>query len=311
MAKWSVMRCAFWTSEVPSIDCCRMRTTVAEASAPASSANLGPGFDCLGLALEIRCVVRAERSDEWSITHAGDQPMEGPESEDAVLAAARLAVGEDRPLTISVSSSIPIGKGLGSSSAAFAAGALAAWRAVGEAHPTERLFEFVSELEGHPDNAAAAVYGGFVLVDALGVPHRLPWNPRFTPLVLVPAESLSTRKARMVLPASYSRGATVSSVARATSLVAGLLASDIDLIRAAGGDEIHEAPRNAFVPEVAKRIRAAVDAGAVHAAWSGAGPSVIAFVETTDREQVIEHLRSMLEDSVTVTAPAVAVHGAV
>lgn len=284
---------------------------MAEASAPASSANLGPGFDCLALALEIRCTVRAERSDEWSISHDGDERLDGPESEDAVLAAARLAVGDDRPLTLRVSSSIPIGKGLGSSSAAFAAGALAAWRAVGETHPTERLFEFVSELEGHPDNAAAAVYGGFVLVDALGVPHRLPWNPRFSPLVLVPAASLSTRKARMVLPSSYSRGATVSSVARATSLVGGLLSGDTDLIRAAGGDEIHEAPRNAFVPEVAKRIRSALDAGAVHAAWSGAGPSVIAIVESADRDRVIEHLGSMLEESVAIAAPDVAVRGAV
>lgn len=283
---------------------------MAEASAPASSANLGPGFDCLALAVELRCVVDAEPSSEWSVSHDGDQPIE-PDSEDFVLAAARLAVGDDRPLALTVTNAIPIGKGLGSSSAALAAGALAAWRAVGESHPTERLFELVSELEGHPDNAAAAVYGGLVLVDALGMPHRLPWNPRFAPLVLVPAESLSTRKARTVLPASYTRGSVISSVARATSLIAGLLAGDPDLVRASGGDEIHEAPRNIFVPEVAKRIRTALDAGAVHAAWSGAGPSVIAIVETADRARVIEHLESMLEESVEVTAPDIAVRGAV
>ncbi len=283
---------------------------MAEASAPASSANLGPGFDCLALALELRCVVRAEASSEWSVSHDGEQQID-PDSEDSVLAAARLAVGSDRPLALTVTNEIPIGKGLGSSSAALAAGALAAWRAVGESHPTERLFELVAELEGHPDNAAAAVYGGLVLVDALGKPHRIPWNPRFAPLILVPTESLSTRKARTLLPASYTHRAAVSSVARASSLIAGLLAGDPDLVRASGGDEIHEAPRNAFVPEVAKRIRAALDAGAVHAAWSGAGPSVIAIVETADRDRVIDHLRSMLEESVEVIAPDVAVRGAV
>ena len=283
---------------------------MAEASAPASSANLGPGFDCLALALELRCVVRAEPSSEWSVAHDGHERID-PDSEDSVMTAARLAVGADRPLALTVTNAIPIGKGLGSSSAALAAGALAAWRAMGESHPMERLYELVAEMEGHPDNAAAAVYGGLVLVDALGQPHRLPWNPRFSPLVLVPAESLSTRKARTVLPASYTRGAVISSVARATSLVAGLLAGDPDLVRASGGDEIHEAPRNAFVPEVAKRIRAALDAGAVHAAWSGAGPSVIAIVETADRDRVADHLRSMLEETVEVTAPDVAVRGAV
>lgn len=282
---------------------------MAEASAPASSANLGPGFDCLALALEFRCSVRAEEAAEWSVIHDGDHQILS-ESEDWVLAAARLAVG-DRPLKLTVTNTIPIGKGLGSSSAALAAGALAAWRAVGESHPTERLFDLVAEFEGHPDNAAAAVYGGLVLVDALGMPHRLPWNPRFAPLVLVPGESLSTRKARTVLPASYTRGAVISSVARATALISGLLAGDPDLVRASGGDEIHEAPRNEFVPEVAKRIRASLDAGALHAAWSGAGPSVIAIVETEDRARVVGHLRSMLEESVEVTAPDVAVRGAV
>ncbi len=283
---------------------------MAEASASASSANLGPGFDCLALALELRCSVRAESSSEWSVSHDGDQRI-AADSEDFVLTAAQRAVGTDRPLQLTVTNAIPVGKGLGSSSAALAAGALAAWRAVGESHPTERLFELVADLEGHPDNAAAAVYGGLVLVDALGQPHRLPWNPRFMPIVLIPAESLSTRKARTVLPASYSRGAVISSVARATSLVAGLLAGDTDLVRASGGDEIHEAPRNAYVPEVAKRIRAALDAGAVHAAWSGAGPSVIAIVETADRDRVADHLRSMLEETVEVAAPEVAVRGAV
>lgn len=283
---------------------------MAEASAPASSANIGPGFDCLALALELRCHVRAAPAPEWSVTHDGEQQPDA-DSDDAVLAAARLAVGGDRPLRLTVSNSIPIGKGLGSSSAAMAAGALAAWRAVGDRHSAETLFELVAEMEGHPDNAAAAVFGGLVLVDALGVAHRLPWNPRFSPVVLVPAESLSTRKARTVLPASYSRGVIVSTVARTASLIAGLLAGDSELVRAAGGDEVHEAPRNAFVPEVAKRIRLAVDAGAVHAAWSGAGPSVIAIVESADLDLVVGHLRRALDESVAIRPLEVAVRGAV
>lgn len=283
---------------------------MAEASAPASSANLGPCFDCLALALELRCHVTAEHAAGWSVEHAGDH---GPatESDDAVLAAARLAVGVERPLRLTVINEIPLGRGLGSSSAAMAAGALAAWRAVGEEHSHERLFDLVSEMEGHPDNAAAAVYGGLALVDTHGVPHRVAWNPLFSPLVLIPSESFATRDARNVLPERYPRSAVVASVSRTAALVAGLLSGDTDLLRAAGGDEIHEAPRNAYVPEVAKRISAALDAGAVHAAWSGAGPTVLAIVETADRSRVADHLVSMLGDTVEVASLDVAVRGAV
>ena len=282
---------------------------MAEASAPASSANLGPCFDCLALAVELRCHVVAEVADEWSVDHMGDHGPE-TESDDAVLAAARIAVG-DRPLHLTVSNNIPIGRGLGSSSAAMAAGALAAWRAVGEDHSHERLFDLVAEMEGHPDNAAAAVFGGLALVDTHGMPHRVAWNPLFSPLLLIPSESFATREARNVLPANYSRAAVVASVSRTAALIAGLLSGDTDLLRAAGGDEVHEAPRNAFVPEVAKRINAALDAGAVHAAWSGAGPTVLAIVETADRARVADHLMSMLGDTVEVASLDVAVRGAV
>jgi homoserine kinase len=287
-----------------------MSSTMAEASAPASSANLGPCFDCLALALELRCHVTAQPAEAWSVDHAGDH---GPESEsdDAVLAAARLAVGGERPLHLTVSNEIPIGRGLGSSAAAMAASALAAWRAVGEDHSHERLFDLVAEMEGHPDNAAAAVFGGLALVDTRGVPHRVAWNPLFSPLLLIPSESFATRDARNVLPATYPRSSVVASVSRTASLIAGLLSGDSDLLRAAGGDEVHEAPRNAFVPGVAKRINAALDAGAVHAAWSGAGPTVLAIVETADRQRVADHLVSMLGDTVEVAALDVAVRGAV
>lgn len=262
-----------------------MESSVAEASAPASSANLGPGFDCLAIALDLRCRVVAERADEWSVRHVGAQcPDLG--AKDAVLRAARLALGDDRPLKLTVANDIPIGKGLGSSSAAAASGGLAAWRAVGEDHSPERLFQLVSGIEGHPDNAAAAVYGGLVLTDPLGVAHRLPWNPRFGLLVLVPRTTFSTTEARAVLPDAYPRSTVVSTVARSMGLVAGLLSGDTELLRTAAGDEIHEGPRNSHRPEVGKAILAALDAGAVHAAWSGAGPSVLAIVEAADRERV-------------------------
>lgn len=283
---------------------------MAEASAPASSANLGPGFDCVAIALDLRCAVTAEPSESWSVEHVGTQrPPTG--SKDAVLASARLAVGPETPLRLSVDNQIPIGRGLGSSSAAMAAGALAAWRAKGTEPPIETVFDLVAEMDGHPDNAAAAVYGGFVIADAHGRVHRLPWNPVFAPIVLIPHDTFSTTEARSVLPTTYLRSTVVASVARMASLVAGLLAGDPDLLRSAGGDEIHEVPRGSHRPEVAKRIQIALDAGAVHAAWSGAGPTVLAIVETEDREDVCSTLTERFEGEVMVECLDVAATGVV
>lgn len=282
---------------------------MAEASAPASSANLGPGFDTVGLALEIRCRVVARRADGWSVRHHGEERPR-PEAGDAVLDGARLAVGGDRPLALDVHNEVQVGKGLGSSAAAFAAGVLAAWRAVGESHPAERLFELVTEFEGHPDNAAATVYGGLVIATSRSV-HRLPWNPRFRLVLAVPHDSYPTKEARLVLPEAYPSDVVVRTNARMGALVAGLLTGDEALLREAGGDEIHEAPRQRERPDVGGLVDVARNAGAAHAAWSGAGPSVIAFVVADRVEAVSRALRDRMGEGGSVSNPTLATRGAV
>lgn len=282
---------------------------MAEASAPASSANLGPGFDCLALAIELRCRVEAEASDRWSVRHHGAECLEAV-ADDGVLAAARAAVGEHRPLALVVDNDIPIGRGLGSSSAAFAAGALAAWRAVGEEPRPSRLFRLVAALEGHADNAAAAVYGGFVLAVVGGEAIRLPWNPYLRVVLAVPHEALPTQAARRVLPASYPADVVVRSLSRVSALVAGLLTGDAASLAAASGDELHEAPRHEVRPEVEELIRVARSAGAFHAAWSGAGPSVVAIVPAGRTGAVRDALAHRMGARGTVMVPSIAVEGA-
>jgi homoserine kinase len=278
------------------------------ASAPASSANLGPAFDAMAIALELRCAVDAAPAETWKVEHIGPAAPD-PDADDAVLAAARVAVGADRPLHLVVDNHIPLGRGLGSSSAAFAAGALAAWKAVGETHAEERLFEVVAELEGHPDNAAAAVYGGLVLTTGTRV-HRLPWNPFLHLLVAVPSEPFATRHARQVLPSAYSRDIVVRSVARTASLVAGLLSADGELLRSASGDELHEAPRAAARPDTTALVDTAVSAGAYHACWSGAGPSVLAIVAADAVDAVYNALAARIDGVGDVLRLEVATTGA-
>lgn len=282
---------------------------MARASAPASSANLGPAFDAMAVAVELRCTVDAEPADSWSVRHLGtDAP--GPGADDAVLIAARCAVGADRPLALTVDNNIPLGRGLGSSSAAFAAGALAAWKAVGEDHALERLFELVAELEGHPDNAAAAVYGGLVL--AVGnVVHRLPWNPMIRLVVAVPSRPFATREARQALPTVYPMDVIVRTIGRTASLVAGLMTGDGEVLRSASGDELHEAPRGALRPDTAGLISTALSAGALHACWSGAGPSVLAMGPAGAVDSIAKSMQDRLGPDGYVLKPEVATTGAV
>jgi homoserine kinase len=246
---------------------------------------LGPGFDCIALALEVRCAVKASRADSWSVEHIGRyQP--GPGEGDRVISAARRIVGEGSPLSIQVDADIPIGKGLGSSAAASVAGIAAALRLEGEKPDPDRVYRLAIELEGHSDNVAAAVFGGLTLVPAEGMPLRLPIHPALQVVIGVPERHLPTEQARQVIESVHPRDRVLRSLSRVAALTAGLITGDPSLLGAAHGDEIHEQPRDGISPEVTGLIDVAKSAGALHAARSGAGPSVIAFTTSETREKV-------------------------
>ena len=259
------------------------------ASAPATTANLGPAFDTLALALQPRCVVHARISEDWHVEHNGSHRL-GLGEADGVVVAAQRAIG-DRPLTMIVENHVPLGRGLGSSAAAFVAGAAAALRAVDDDASPDRVFRIAADLEGHADQAAAAVYGGLVLIPAEGMPMRLPIHPTLRPIIAVPGTRLPTSEARAVLPESYDRDVMIRSLARMAALTAGLTTGDPGMLAAAHGDEVHEAHRGDLSPEVGELIDVARRAGALHAARSGAGPSVVAFATQETAGRVVEAFR--------------------
>ena len=265
-----------------------------KASAPASSANLGAGFDALALALDLMCEVEVEAGDSWDI--AGDP-------DGFVRAAAERF--SPHPLRIRVASDIPLGKGLGSSAAVLAALGTAITRLQGGPDDRGRVFDAVAAIEGHPDNAAAAVYGGLVLAHGGGI-HRLEVHPSLSVIVAVPDVSLPTGEARRVLPSEVPFGAAVRTSARAMCLIEGLRTGDTDLLSAIGRDELHEPYRVSLRPVIGRLLEAASRAGSPFTAISGAGPAVLAVVTDATGPAVADALGEIVG---RVFSPSIAVEG--
>ena len=213
------------------------------ASAPGSSGNLGPGYDVLALAFDLRCRVSAAESGGWLITDRG-RTYE-PASDDLVRRAA--AVAGDGAFHLTISNDIPISRGLGSSGAVATAAAAAACRAAGTEPTGTFLFELVTELEGHPDNAAASVFGGVVVASA-GRVRRLEVADDLRLAVAVPESELSTAEARAVLDDRVPRAAAARNLARVAFLLEGLRTADAEAFAGAAGDELHERQRHHLSP---------------------------------------------------------------
>lgn len=268
------------------------------ASAPASAANLGPGFDVLALALDVRCEVEVVENDDWSVMSDG-RPV------DEVTEQMVREVAGDDPKAVFIRSTVPVAKGLGSSAAVRVATAAAVAGAHGPSLDHEDLLRIVAVAEGHPDNAAAAIYGGLVFVDATGAFHRLSVHPSIEVVLAVPAMRLSTEEARSVLEVTVPRQVAVRTAARVAGLIEGLRTANPVALAAAGGDEMHEAPRAPLAPITAQLVEAARRSGAMHSCWSGAGPAAIAFVTDAMCEAVRSAFEDVLEGDGEVMEPAI------
>ncbi len=264
---------------------------------PASSANLGAGYDCLALALAIPLRVEIEvlgwSKGEVELTVSGEGEGELPADRQnrivrgllAALETARGPVPERVGWRIGVRSEIPLARGLGSSAAATVAGLVAGNVLGGEGLTTTDLLRLATEIEGHPDNAAAALLGGFVVVGPAPDGDRLEAirfdAPRdLRAILFIPERRLATEEMRRILPASVPLVDAVANLGRVALGVAGLSVGRTDLLRVLTEDRLHEPYRAAVYPELPRLTAAARAAGALGACLSGAGSTVVAFADS-------------------------------
>jgi len=267
---------------------------------PASSANLGPGFDAMGLALGIYLECRFRESSELSIHVEGRDAAAISSAEDNLIWQTALAVARDMrmnmpPIALQIRNDIPVGKGLGSSAAALTAGVIIADRLLGLHWKPLRILDEAARLEGHPDNVAACILGSVVAsaIDSGGVARtvRLSMPPQFGVGVVVPDFVLPTAHARSVLPDCYPRADAIFNVQRAALLMAAIATGSVSAFPAALEDRFHQPYRAALVPGLDDILKVRAP-GLLGCALSGAGPSILVFYER-GYEQVCDLVRQV------------------
>jgi homoserine kinase len=258
---------------------------------PATIANLGPGFDCLGLAVGLYLSASVEPSQKPEFIYTGNGSVE-PKNNlmHAGWKAAFNAVGLEPPAArITCQNPIPLARGLGSSSAALVGGAALADHVLGGKLGRDGVLKICAALEGHPDNVAPAVLGGFTasaMKGELPLSVSLPVPKTWRAIFAIPDYELKTSQARAALPTSYSQADTIFNASRTALWVAALSAGRFELLREASKDCMHQPYRAQFVPNLLETIEAALEAGALAAFLSGAGPSVAALCELSQVEPV-------------------------
>jgi homoserine kinase len=267
---------------------------------PASSANLGPGFDALALALSLYLECRFCPAPTLAICASGRDSESISTAEDNFIWQTALRVAADAgrempPIELEIANDIPIGKGLGSSAAALTAGVVIANEVLELGWDAHRVLDEAAQIEGHPDNVAACVLGSIVAsaIDSEGVARavRLELDPHYNVAVVVPDFMLPTSEARRVLPETYSREDTVFNVQRSALLIVALATGARDVFPTALEDRLHQPYRYDLVPGL-KEITELRAPGLLGCALSGAGPSILVFHER-GHETVCELVRDV------------------
>jgi homoserine kinase len=283
---------------------------------PASSANLGPGYDVLGAALELELELEVSEEGSFSV-HPGELPVSTGRDNLLVRAFERLHPADD--IAFRIGGDVPLGRGLGSSASAIVAGLLAADHLYELGNSRETIFRLAAELEGHPDNVAAALFGGIVVCGPAGTTDKqsapdpiesaLGAEPRsdasmpallappegVEAILVIPGEEVSTEAARAALPAEVPIADAAHNVGAAAQLVLGIERSDLGLIERGLADRLHQPHRASLYPRSMEIVEAAAGLGAIGATISGAGPTVLVWSYWQSSAKVSEGLAPLCD----------------
>ena len=264
---------------------------------PASSANLGPGFDVLAAALALNLELDVEETGEFGVD-PGTEAVAADRTNLIVRAFETLHSADG--LRFEIRNEIPLARGLGSSAAAIVAGLMAADHLYELGLGKDEIYRRAVAIEGHPDNVAAAVYGGFVACprpegDELPVPVRLAPPEGVEAVLVIPDDEVSTAEARDALPAEVSLDDAVANVAAAAQLVLGIERSDPSLITRGLADQLHQPHRARLYSRSIDLIARAAEFGAIGATISGAGPTVLVWSYWQDTGSVVGKLETDAE----------------
>ncbi|HEX5990657.1 MAG TPA: homoserine kinase [Solirubrobacterales bacterium] len=254
---------------------------------PASSANLGPGYDAMAAAMAMHLELEVEEAGEFSFDPGG---LEVSTGRDNLIVRAFETLRPADGIAFRLRSEIPLARGLGSSAAAIVAGLFAADHLYELALSKEEMLAEATAIEGHPDNVAAAIYGGFVVCgkDADGAPNATRFDPPegLEGIVVIPPEEVSTERAREAIPAEVPLADAVANVSAAAMLVLGLRSADLDLLARGLRDSIHQDRRRDLYPRSMEIVDSARELGALGATISGAGPTVLVWTTWQDAGNV-------------------------
>ena len=254
---------------------------------PATSANCGPGFDCIGLACNLynTLTLSLSKYNEIHLEATGyGEGMLKPSEHNFAVKAIRSVLNElgyyKTGLIIKMHNDIPMSRGLGSSSAAIVGGMIAANAILGGNFSKEKLFEMATNMEGHPDNVAPAIYGGITVSIMDGnKPYCMQIKPPndLQMIAVVPEFPLATKQARAALPKEVIFADATFNVSRASLFVASMCQNDMALLKFALQDRLHQPYRSKFIPGIEKVFKAAQNAGAIECFISGSGSTLMAF----------------------------------
>jgi len=269
---------------------------------PATSANLGSGFDSLGIALNLYNQVWMEESDTIDISSKDSIQVPTDDSNLIFWAAKQVyeKCGRKLPgLKIVQLNNIPMARGLGSSSACIVAGILGANRLLGGPLSVQELINLAAEIEGHPDNTTPAIEGGLAAsaIEAGRVYSvSVPVSEKIRFALFIPPFELKTEKARSVLPTEYSRSDAVYNLSRSALMAASLFSGKLENLRVAVQDKIHQPYRASLIGHLDDVFRLSYELGSLGTYVSGAGPTIISMIDAADTEVFARYAANHLEE---------------